>query len=402
MSRSSVPVAIVLVGMLSTAAPAVAGQLAATDEPRLLPLTAFAPSLLGMYRKVMEIDGEIKKFANQYELDLDLARAVVIHESGGNGRVVSIDGASGYFQIMPATFRSLRVDTNIEGGIKYLSQQVKRFGREDYALAAYNTGPGRVTRRRPMYLETLQYVVQISDYRNVLKLYDTSVRFHALDIRLETVQEGDDWWSISRRLGLSILQLRMHNPFLANRALRVGQLIAYPPSPRTDLFTTESDDTGNHLIYRARHGDNYLRLAFVLEIDLETLREANGLWRLQTLPAGQILRIPLAWKGKFNEHQVQADDDLKQIAEALKSTPWRIVRDNGLWDEQLAAGMTLKVRPEAPKPTFLTYRVSSGDTLGRIAARHGTSVRAIQSANGMGNKTVIRIGQRLRVPGAAN
>ena len=90
----------------------------------------------------MEIEGEIKQFTDQYGLDQDLARAVVIHESGGNGSVVSIDGANGYFQVMPATFRSLRVDTNIEAGIKYLSQQVTRFGREDYALAAYNGGSG--------------------------------------------------------------------------------------------------------------------------------------------------------------------------------------------------------------------------------------------------------------------
>ena len=394
MPRPSVLVAIILVGVSCIAAPPVAAPQSAAGEDKWLPLTAVSQTLLGMYRKVMEIDGEIKTFTDQYELDLDLARAVVIHESGGNGRVVSIDGANGYFQIMPATFRSLRVDTNIEAGIKYLSQQVKRFGREDYALAAYNTGPSRVTRRRPMYLETLQYVVQISDYRNVLKLYDTSVRHHALDIRLDPVQEGDDWWSISRRLGLSILQLRMHNPFLATRALRVGQLVAYPPAPRDDLFTVD----GDHLLYRAKHGDNYLRLAFVLDVELETLREANGLWRLQTLPPGQLLRIPLEWTGKFNEHQVLAGDDLQQIAERLKSTPWRIIRDNGLWDEELSSGMTLKVRPEAPQPTFLNYRVASGDTLGRIAARHSTSVRAIQSANGMGNNTMIRIGQPLRVP----
>ena len=394
MTRSSALVAIILVGVSCLAAPRLAEPQTAAGEDEWLPLTAFSPTLLGMYRKVMEIDGEIKTFTDQYGLDLDLARAVVIHESGGNGRVVSIDGASGYFQIMPATFRSLRVDTNIEGGIKYLSQQVKRFGREDYALAAYNTGPSRVTRRRPMYLETLQYVIQISDYRNVLKLYDTSVRHHALDIRLDPVQAGDDWWSISRRLGISILQLRLHNPFLATRALRVGQLVAYPPSPRDDLFAVD----GDHLLYRARHGDNYLRLAFVLDVDLETLREANGLWHLQTLPAGQLLRIPLEWTGTYNEHQVQAGEDLKQIAEKLKSTPWRIIRDNGLWDEELTPGMTLKVRPEAPKPTVLTYRVASGDTPGRIAVRHGTSVRAIQSANGMGNNTMIRIGQRLRVP----
>ena len=398
MTHPSTLSVIVLTGLLCSTMPGAAGQQIATGDNQLLPLTAFSPSFLGMYRKVMEIDAEIKKFTDQYDLDLDLARAVVIHESGGNGSVVSIDGANGYFQVMPATFRSLRVDTNTEAGIKYLSQQVKRFGREDYALAAYNGGPGRVTRRRPMYLETLQYVVQVSDYRNVLKLYDTSVRHHALDIRLDPVQEGDNWWSISQRLGISILQLRLHNPFLANRALRVGQLIAYPPVPRDDLFTVDGDD----LLYRVRHGDNYLRLGFILEVDLETLREANSLWRLQSLPNGQVLRIPLEWTGKFNEHQVQPGDNLQQISETLKSTPWRIIRDNGLWDQQLATGLVLRVRPETPKPTFLTYRVTSGDTLGRIAARHGTSIRAIQSANGMGNNTVIRIGQRLRVPGTTN
>ena len=368
------------------------------DNDQLLPLTAFSPTLLGMYRKVMEIDGDLKRFTDQYGLDLTLARAVVLHESGGNSSVVSIDGANGYFQVMPATFRSLRVDTNIEAGIKYLSQQVRRFGREDYALAAYNTGPGRVSRNRPMYLETLQYVVQVSDYRNVLKLHETSVRHHALDIQLTRVEEGDDWWSLAQRTGVPILQLRLHNPFLATRALRVGQLVAYPLSPRSDLFTVD----GDHLTYRARHGDNYLRLAFVMEVGLERLREANGLWRLQTLPAGQRLRIPLEWEALYNDYEIQAGDTLQLVAEKMRSTPWRIIRDNGLWDDQLTEGATLRIRPAAPRPTFVTYRVASGDTLGRIARRHGTSVRAIQSANGLGSSTVIRIGQRLRVPSSTN
>ena len=86
----------------------------------------------------------------------------------------------------------------------------------------------------------------------------------------------------------------------------------------------------------------------------------------------------------------------------MKSTPWRIIRDNGLWDEQLSPGMTLRVRPQPSRPTFQTYRVTRGDSLGRIAALHGTSVRAIQSANGMGNSTMIKIGQRIRIPATTN
>lgn len=50
----------------------------------------------------------------------------------------------------------------------------------------------------------------------------------------------------------------------------------------------------------------------------------------------------------------------------------------------------------APKTT--TYKVKSGDNLGAIAAKFGTTVSAIQAANGMGKKTNIRAGQTLKIP----
>ena len=194
---------------------------------------------------------------------------------------------------------------------------------------------------------------------------------------------------------MSVLQLRMHNPFLATRALSVGQLIAYPPSPRTDLLTP----MGNDLEYRTRHGDNYLLLSFVLGVDRDALRDANGLWRLQTLPANQVLRIPLEWEGKYNEHIVRVGDTLATVAKQYGSQPWRIIRDNNLfWDETLRPGILLKVRPAPPRPTYVTHSVASGDTLGALATRYNTTVSAIQTANNLGRRTVIRIGQRLRIP----
>ena len=271
---------------------------------------------------------------------------------------------------------------------------IRRFDREDYAIAAYNGGPGRVRSGRPP-LETLQYILFVGQYRNVLKLYEPSVRHHATQIGLDRVREGDDWWTISQRLQVSILQLRMHNPFLATRALSVGQLIAYPPSPRADLFTP----MGNDLEYRTRHGDNYLLLSFVLGVNRDALRDANGLWRLQTLPANQLLRIPLEWEGKYNEHVVRVGDSLATVAKQYRSQPWRIIRDNNLfWDETLRPGVLLKVRPAPPRPTYVTHSVASGDTLGALATRYNTTVSAIQTANNLGRRTVIQIGQRLRIP----
>ena len=360
----------------------------------LLPVEALSPGFLGMYRKVMEVEDDISKYADKYDVDLTLARALCIQESGGNANLNSWAGAKGYFQVMPSTFRTLKVKTNIEAGIKYLSQMIRRFDREDYALGAYNGGPGRVARGRPL-LETLQYILFVGQYRNVLKLHEPSVRHHASQMQLDDVREGDDWWTISERLDVSVLQLRMHNPFLATRALRVGQLVAFPPTPRTDLFVSN----GEGLEYRTRHGDNYLLLSFVLDVDLDALRDQNGLWRLQTLPADQVLQIPLTWKGKYNEYETKPGDTLRSVAKVMKSQPWRIIRDNNLfWDETLRPGTVLKVRPSPPNPTYATHKVSRGDTLLGLASKYGTSVRAIQAANNMGRKTTIRIGHRLRVP----
>ena len=401
---------IIALALLVTPPPAHAGALSTqADTQDILPLTDFSPALLGMFRKMLEIEGEIRKFSDQYDVSLDLARAVCLHESGGNPNLRSGAGARGYFQVMPATFRSLRVETNIEAGIKYLSQMTEQFGREDYALAAYNAGPGRVRRGRPP-LETLQYVLAVGHFRNVLKLYEPSIRHHAEQIDLEPVREGDTWWAISQRVGVPVFQLRMHNPFLATRPLRAGQLMAYPQLPRTDLLAGSGDD----LTYRSRHGDNYLHLAFILEVELDEFRAANELWRLQTLPAGQLLRVPLGWQDRHDEHRVEPGEDLAAVAAAYRSTPWRIIRDNGLFeDERLEPGAVLRVRAqrggraapaaqaEPPAPaaaTHVTHRVRRGDTLGRLAQRYGTTIRAIQAANDMGRRTVIRVGQRLRIP----
>ena len=364
----------------------------------LLPLEDLSPGFLGMYRKVMEIEDEIRRYADRYGLDANLAWAVCLYESGGNADLTSRAGARGYFQVMPATFRSLRVETNIEAGVKYLARMVDRFDREDYALAAYNGGPARVARRRPMALETLQYVLGVGYYRTVLQMYDASVRHHAQQIRVAVVGEGDDWWTMARRLGRSLLELRLHNPFLASRRLRAGQLLAYPPEPRADLVPAGSGE----LEYRTRHGDNYLHLAFAFDVDLDKLRDQNALWRLQVVPAGMLLHLPLDWEGKYTVHRVTAGETLEEIAEELDSEPWRIIRDNGLWEEDVSQGMVLRVRPTPPRPTYVTYRVTRGDTLGAIARRYGTTIAAIQAANAMGRRTLIRIGQSLRIPSIGN
>jgi len=373
-----------------------AGQREAVDTSAIVPFDEFSPAFLGVYRKVMEIEADILKYSKKYGVDPSLARAVCMYESGGNANLTSGAGARGYFQVMPATFRLLRVPTNIEAGIKYLGQMVEQFGREDYALAAYNGGPGRVARGRAMPLESLQYVLGVGSYRSVLKVYEPSVRAHAAELGLVTSRTGDDWWTLSRRLEVPLIQLRLYNPFLTDQRLtHDSHLIAYPRHPRPDLFAVTED---GRLQYRARIGDNYFNLAFAFGADLDQLRTWNELWRLQLLTPGMVLTIPPDSTDMFTEHRVRVGEELTTVAARLQADPWQIIRDNNLWDEQVREGMMLRIRLVPPPPAFVVHRVSRGENLSTIARRYGTSIKAIQSANSLGRRTVIRIGERLRIP----
>jgi len=90
-------------------------------------------------------------------VDPNLALAVAEQESGGNQNAVSSAGAIGIFQLMPATAAGLGVDPtdaqqNIEGGIEFLAQMLYQFGGNvAQALAAYNWGPGNVTKAIAAY-----------------------------------------------------------------------------------------------------------------------------------------------------------------------------------------------------------------------------------------------------------
>jgi len=359
-----------------------------TTPPGILPLEDFSPVFLGMYRKVMVIEAEIKRYSERYGVDFDLARAVCLYESGGNAGLNSGAGARGYFQVMPATFRALKVTSNIEAGVKYLSQMIRRFEREDRAIAAYNGGPARVGRAGGLPLETLQYVLGVGQYRTVLKLYDSSLRHHAGGIRLTDVQAGEDWSALQSRLGVPEWELRLHNAFLAQRRLRPGQLIAYPAEPRNDLFRAVDGDAE----YRMRYGDNYLKLAFTLGVDPDALRSANGLWHIQSVPAGVSVRIPL----------IADRSSLLHAALGLipsNAPEWPVISRTILEPDPEPAPVAPAVaqRPSPP----VAHTVSRGDTLAGLARRYGTTIHALQEANGLAGRTTIRLGQRLQVPDPA-
>lgn len=108
----------------------------------------------------------VDHYARLYRIPLSVARNLVTVESAWRQHAVSPVGALGLTQLMPRTASELRVNPydsrqNIEGGLRYLARMHQRFNRWELALAAYNTGPGRVARYGGVPPWTRRYVRKI-------------------------------------------------------------------------------------------------------------------------------------------------------------------------------------------------------------------------------------------------
>lgn len=135
---------------------------------RVLPEGAAAPVAAGA--SAAALDGVpyadlFSRAGSRYGVDPALLAAVASQESGFDSRAVSPAGAQGLMQFMPATARGLGVDpldptSAVDGAARYLSQLMEQFGSTELGLAAYNAGPGNVSRYGgiPPFPETQNYV----------------------------------------------------------------------------------------------------------------------------------------------------------------------------------------------------------------------------------------------------
>ncbi|MCF8205225.1 MAG: lytic transglycosylase domain-containing protein [Methylotenera sp.] len=120
----------------------------------------------------------VREAAARHGVDAELLKAVIAVESGYQSGAVSPRGALGLMQITPETAsryatsaeaaRLMEPRINIHTGARMLADLIRRFGRIDAALAAWNAGEGAVRRagNRVPDIDETQAHVQL-----VLELY---------------------------------------------------------------------------------------------------------------------------------------------------------------------------------------------------------------------------------------
>jgi len=156
--------------------------------------------------------------------------------------------------------------------------------------------------------------------------------------------------------------------------------------------------------YTVARGDTLSGIGSKLGVDWHTLASINGLGSPYTIYPGQVLRVnggsapaPAAPGGSYT---VASGDTLSGIA-AKFGTSWQTLQSlNGLADpNKIYAGQVLKVPggAAAAAPASQSYTVVSGDTLGGIASKFGTSWQSLAQLNGLANPNLIYPGQVLKV-----
>lgn len=128
-------------------------------------------------QRIEKYDDAIEAASKKFNVDKQLIKSVILTESAGKVDAKSHANAKGLMQLMDSTATEMGVDNpwnpteNIFGGTKYLSKMLKQYkGDTDLALAAYNAGPGNVSKYNgiPPFKETQNYVKRVNNYLNIL------------------------------------------------------------------------------------------------------------------------------------------------------------------------------------------------------------------------------------------
>lgn len=354
--------------------------------------------------RLSRYEGMIRERLRAKGLPEDLVYLTLI-ESGLSNSAVSRAHAVGMWQFVSGTARlyGLTVDPWVDerrdpfkatdAAVSYLSDLVQKLGSVYLAAAAYNAGEGRIqrsVRRLPGEPDSL-----------------TDETFFQLASRRYLRRETRDY--VPKLIAASLI---------AKQPWRYG----FTDIPRLAPLTFDEirvpDATGLDVI--ARLADT--SVATILALNPEFVRGVTPPGRevtvrvprgLGTLVAERYDTLPVTDRITFVDHYVSRGQTLSGIARQYHVSLTAIRSANpSLRPRALRVGQRLiipmsgRVVPRSawrgPVTTSGRYRVRSGDTASQIARRYGVSLRSLLAANGLSLDSIIKPGQRLRIPGSRN
>ncbi len=282
---------------------------------------------------------------DRYNLPLEMKYLAIV-ESALDPRAQSRVGATGLWQFMFATGKMFDLDVNsyvdersdpllaTEAASKYLNSLYTRLGDWDLALAAYNSGPGNVSKA----------IRRSGGYKNYW-----NIRPH---LPRETAGYVPAFLAT-----MYIFEYAEEHGFKSN-------------GPRYPFIATDTIHIKKQITFD--------QIATVTNLPIDEIEFLNPAYKLGVIPylkdEKYYLRLPIDQTGVFvnNESAVyayaQAEFDKKE-----------------------------KPLPELlEQSSQVRYRVKSGDYLGKIADKYGVSVRNLKSWNNLRSNN-LKIGQRLTV-----
>lgn len=176
-----------------------------------------------------------------------------------------------------------------------------------------------------------------------------------------------------------------------------------------------------------KQGETLSHLAFKYGTTVADLANANAIKNPDRVTAGQVIAIPTATAQQASAapapaqatsvtHTVKAGDTVSGLARTYGSSINAIIKDNGLNSKALIRiGQQLKISVAAPDAVgqenpapapnvskTVSHTVVSGDTVGALARKYGTTTSAIIRANGLNSQALIRVGQVLTISTSGN
>lgn len=199
-----------------------------------------------------------------------------------------------------------------------------------------------------------------------------------------TVKSGDSLWSISRKFGITVDELKSANN-LSSNLLSVGQNLIIPGK--------EAQATSDE--YVVKKGDTLYSIARKYNTSVDNLKSINNI-TTDSLAIGQIIKLPSTSSTASDTYIVKKGDSLYSIARTYNTSVDKLKEINNLTSNALAIGQVLKL-PSSNASEKVVYTVKKGDSLYSIAREYGATVDAIKKLNNITSNT-LSIGQKLLLP----